>query len=341
MIVSKKAQVNAQCDGLRFDIAAAILFPDVSRKKIKGIIDSGGAYLNKKRIKFAKDSVFEGNTIEIVFNEDQKNDSESQKEKRILSGENILFENEQFIIVNKPAGIASQPTLTSNKETILYEISKLKQQPETKFFLVHRLDKDTSGLIVIAKSKQSQNYFETLFKDRKIQKKYLAICSGLPPQNNSSFEVNFPIKKHPNRNNTYVAIMKFQQETAKNFSASKTKSQVKEASTNFKVLNVNLKRRVTCLLCLPKTGRTHQIRVHAVSVGLPLLGDKTYAQNLLENPWKAYALRHMLHAFQLKFVGPDAKSYSFVAPLPADFETCLKNLDLNIETELVANDKIF
>jgi RluA family pseudouridine synthase len=227
-------------------------------------------------------------------------------------------------VVNKPAGLASQPTLTSRFDSLICEISKLKNLPESRFLMVHRLDKDTSGLIILALNKDAQSHFENLFRQKNIEKEYLAICSGIPKS--TKFEVNYSIAKHANRPNTYVPVFSSQK-------MSQRSREAKECLTHFEMLAADKLKGVSLLKCMPKTGRTHQIRVHALSVGLPLLGDKTYSQNVLSANLRSAALRHMLHAFNLKFVGPDSTSYSFSALPPPDFMECMLKLNLNVSLE--------
>jgi 23S rRNA pseudouridine1911/1915/1917 synthase len=322
MLKSMSAKITAEYNGERFDVAAAALFEELSRKKIKSIIDAGGAYINKKRVQMAKSVVKNGDKIEVFWEENQIS-SEKKKEHNQYSLKNtigtfidnntLVFENEEFFIINKPAGIASQATLSSSKDTILHALANFDS---SKFdiqnmFLVHRLDKDTSGLMIIAKNQSAQKKFEDLFRDKKIQKTYDALCFYTPKKLEG--EINFPIAKDNSRKNCYFAITN---PNSKNKDA-------KSSETNYIVKKSYKNCDVSLISCLPKTGRTHQIRVHLSAIGCPLLGDKTYSQNIYGHKYAQIALRHMLHASNLSFELNNEK-FEFHSSLPEDFQRIIK-----------------
>ena len=290
MLKHLKAKVSEELDGERFDIALVALFKTLSRKKIKEIIDVGGAYINSKRTALAKKPVFLGQTLEIYFAD------KSDSEKTIK----ILNEEKDFLVIDKPPFIPSQGTLDSDKGTVT-DILK-KHNPKENLFLVHRLDKETSGLMILAKNKPYQEKFETLFKERKIEKKYLAICFFKPPSKEGTIKQKLAADR--SRKNAY-----FVSPTGR------------EAESHYKVIHYNAKFDISLLLITPKTGRTHQIRVHLAHIGCPIVGDKTYAQNILGHPLQKNASRQFLHASEVSFVLDD-QSYSFLCPMEkemADF----------------------
>lgn len=299
MLKSKRSVVTKNIREERFDVASTILFPEFSRKKIKIIIDNGGAYLNKKRITVAKFLVRPNDVIELFWDD-------AQTAQTQLTKDNIIFENEFFIILNKPAGIPVQGTLDSDKNTILYALNKYdsNKYPLNKMSLVHRLDKETSGLMIIAKDQQSQKEFENLFREQKIEKIYKALCFFPPKQKEGV--IKFPIAKDISRKNTYFAVTN-----------KKKYPDQKEAETAYKVEKI-LAHGVALIACFPKTGRTHQVRVHLLSMGCPIIGDKTYAQNVYGHPYARTAVRQLLHAYQLKF-NFKGKDYIFECPLPETF----------------------
>lgn len=316
MLSKIKTQVPASLNGARFDIAAASLVEDLSRKKIKEIIDRGGAYLNKRRVLIAKKQVKTGDQIELFWDEG-----------RPLSGQTvtripvaILDENEDFLVINKPAGLPSQSTLTSSEDTVLHA---LKLQYPDRFSslelsLVHRLDKDTSGVMLISKSKTAQNKLEKLFLERKMKKVYQALCFGIPKSQEGVLD--WPLRKDPSRPNTYVAVL------GSAARAGGRSSESKAALTRFLVKKTFPASKASWVECFPETGRTHQIRVHLQALGVPLLGDKTYAANVVGHPLAQIATRHMLHASSLSWTQDDGRMFSFEAPLPDDFEFCLNLL---------------
>ena len=321
MLKSKSALVPSNLNGERFDTAAAQLFTEISRKKIKLIIDSGGAYLNKRRIQIAKYAVKSNDKIEIFWEESTPIQTENTVHNKKtsfhsqLTQEHVLYENENFFIVNKPAGMASQATLTSSTDTFFHFLSQFNPQKFelNKMYLVHRLDKDTSGLMIIARNKNAQKKFEDLFREKKVHKTYEALCFHVPQKKSGS--ILFPLAKDNSKPNCYIALRE---------SKSKIKN-AKEAHTDYKVLN-NFKGEASLIQCSPKTGRTHQIRVHLAAIGSPILGDKTYSQNIYGHRFGQIALRQMLHASQVEFEF-DGKKYEFTAPFPNDFITTKKTLE--------------
>ncbi len=297
VVQNLKSSIPISLDKARFDLAAASLFPHVSRKKIKKIIDLGGAYLNKRRIKFAKQEVKKGDEIQLFWDNNVSNDStskESNQDTGVQFGSinqiSILFDHKDFVIIDKPAGIATQATLTSSKDTIFHALNTLYPEkfPLSSMHMVHRLDKDTSGILIIARNKLAQKEFEKLFLEKKIEKTYEAICF-FSPQKKAGI-ISYPIAKSNHRTNTYEAVM---------HSRSKV-PHAKQAFTKYEVLQ-NLAHGTCLVKCFPETGRTHQIRVHLMAIGCPILGDKTYAQNIVGHRYGQLALRQMLHASAIEF----------------------------------------
>lgn len=329
MLKSKSALVPKNLDGQRFDLAAVHLFPEISRKKIKLIIDSGGAYINKKRIQIAKYSVKQNDKIEIFWDEvklsPQENIIKNKKSsfQSFLTDKNLIFENEQFFIINKPPGIASQATLTSSTDTLFHMLKELnpKKFKLDEMFMVHRLDKDTSGIMIIARNKIVQKTFENLFREKKVNKKYDALCFNAPQK--SSGLISFPISKDHSKPNFYFANTS----SPRSGNNSKSKNrETKDAQTEYQLIQ-NFKNEASHILCLPKTGRTHQIRVHLATIGCPILGDKTYSQNIYGHRFAQIALRQMLHASSIEFQ-IENKNFQFSIPYPEDFEIVLKELSL-------------
>lgn len=313
MIQSRNAKIPETLDGQRFDVALASLLPDISRKKIKQIIDAGGAYLNKKRVVVAKFVVKKGDRIEIFWDDVRPLSKKSQAHK--LESSTLLFEHPHFFVLNKPAGIAVQATLTSSTDTFFHALQQMNPDKFklSEMFMVHRLDKDTSGVMLIARSQAWQRKFEDLFRDKKMKKTYDALCFQFPKEPNGT--IDFPIAKDQTKKNQYLAILN---------KDSRIRDQ-KSAITIYSLIR-NYQSEASHIRCFPVTGRTHQIRVHLAAVGCPVLGDKTYAQNIYGNRFRQVALRQMLHASQIEFE-MDGVSYQFEAPLPQDFRTVILQLE--------------
>jgi len=324
MVEQIKAQVPGSLNGARFDVAAAALFDGLSRKKIKSVIDRGGAYLNKRRVTLAKKEVRTGDIIELFWDEARSLSERSVKKIPVQ----IISHQSDFVVINKPAGIPSQATLTSSDETVLHALKAQypEQFSETELMLVHRLDKDTSGVMLIAKSKTAQQRLEKLFLERKMKKVYHALCFGIPKSLHGVLD--WPIRKDPTRTNTYFAVV------GSTGRAPRGGQDAKSARTLFQVLKTFPKSRSSHIECHPETGRTHQIFVHLQALGVPLLGDKTYATNVVGHPLAQAATRHMLHAVSLSWVDTDGQTFVFEAPFPEDFGACLHLL----EQEGASND---
>lgn len=278
----------------------------LSKKKIKAIIDNGGVYINNKRIFMAKFKLKTNDIVKVFWS-----DTEESLKKRMysLTKKDIIFENEDFLVLNKPQGIPSQASLDSVHNTIISALKKsLKDYENLDFYLVHRLDKDTSGAMILAKSKKVKKEFDELFKSKGIKKTYHALCFFSPKEKSDS--IAFPISKDSSRKNAYVV-------------SSHAKS--KSALTHYKVLHYNKDLNASFVECKPMTGRTHQIRVHLTAIGAPILGDKTYAQNILSHSLKYDVLRHMLHASEIEF-SYNNKVYRFKAELKDDFKEILNKI---------------
>lgn len=331
---SCSVRVSAAEHGWRMDQALTCLLSELSRKQIKAIIDAGGAFKNKKRIMRAGEVVRSGDLLELFWQ-----DSPRASQVEALTAGDIVFQNDQFVVIHKPAGMPSQATLQGTAGTVLEAVSRgLGIDP---VFLVHRLDKETSGLLILAKDPAARAAFEDMFRNRVVKKIYLALVAGRPQKDKGRIEA--PIVRDSLGHNRY-RIASHHQRTkphvnAKGQSKSKSETQrAQSAATEYRVLETSLASGspVSLVAFLPETGRTHQIRVHAAQVlGCPLLGDKTYGAQVLGHSMQrgGPALRHMLHAWKLKF--PDPRSglwHSIVASPPLDFLDCAKAAGLTFET---------
>jgi len=202
----------------------------------------------------------------------------------------IIFENKYFIVINKWRDIATQG---GNKKNI--SIDDIIKKISKNYNLVHRLDKETSGLLIIAKNLKTTKFFGKLFKEQKIKKIYVAICQGVPKNLNSVVKLRIANKK--NISNTGQSV------------------------TQYKVLkNMN---KISIILFRPLTGKTHQLRIVSKYLNCPIIGDKKY------NKQKKYNLEKLkLNAFFLQFVIND-KEYEFKSKLPNHFDEFLYKNGIN------------
>jgi 23S rRNA pseudouridine1911/1915/1917 synthase len=214
----------------------------------------------------------------------------------------IIFQHEDFIIINKPAGLITHAPHGKYTKPTLVDWFKSRFSYIDKPGIVHRLDKNTSGIMIVAKNPRGRIKFGKMFKNRQIQKEYLALVHGTTPKEG---EINFALMRDPKKPQRRMAIFE-------NF----TYHDAKEAFTKYKTIK-HLKNGTSLVLVTPKTGRTHQIRVHMASIGHPLVGDTLY-----DAPNSKLINRHALHAASLAFnyMGVD---YKFEAPLPPDIKALL------------------
>lgn len=260
-------------------------------------------------------------SYKVAIEDKIKFDLVKKEEKLIPNPEivlNVIFENNDFIIINKPAGIQVHPDFNEKINTIVNglivrypEIAKLKDDHVYSFQMrpgiVHRLDKETSGILIIAKNKKSFLEFKKMFQDKTIAKKYLAISYGIPEENEGL--IDKPLARTTNYRKQTIA-------------GKRTKTKIREALTHYKVIK-NLGENFSLIEVSPKTGRTHQIRVHLCSIGHPIVGDNLYRKKSFEK--FEGALRHMLHASEIEFELFGEKHH-FTAPTPKDFKEVLKKL---------------
>jgi 23S rRNA pseudouridine1911/1915/1917 synthase len=286
----------------RLDAYLAARLPDLSRSRIQVLIREQYIIVNHQPAK-PRDSVKTGDRIEIAIPEAVPLDAEAQDIPL-----DILFEDDDLLVLNKAPGMVVHPAPGNPDGTLVNAVlhhckGKLSgiggvERPG----IVHRLDKDTSGCLVVAKSDAAHQSLVTQFSERStMEKLYLAVTMGIPkPEKDTVFT---HIGRHP-VNRQKMAVV--------NPPGGKT------AITDYETLATDAATLTALVLCHLHTGRTHQIRVHMHHKGAPLLGDPIYGK-----PSKNPALpdRLMLHAWRLSFDHPiTGKRHSFEAPIPVEFE---------------------
>ena len=232
-----------------------------------------------------------------------------------MTSPSIVYEDPHILVINKPSGLITHPKNSEdNQDSVTGWL--VEKYPEIKTVgedplrpgLVHRLDKDTSGLLVIAKTQNSFIYLKNLFQDRKIKKFYLALVVGRPKE--SKGIIDAPMGRIGMKRTTQVR-------------GNKKLKDKKEAVTEYGTLK-NFKD-FTLLEVSPHTGRTHQIRVHLKSIGNPVAGDPLYGHKKLTAPKQPERL--FLHAYKLQFVSPDGKSLALETDLPNDLQKFINELE--------------
>ncbi|MEK7181268.1 MAG: RNA pseudouridine synthase [Patescibacteria group bacterium] len=243
----------------------------------------------------------------------------------------VIYENENFLVLNKPAGLlvhgtlANSKSLIANKEEALAdwlvekypETKKVGDDPETRPGIVHRLDKDTSGVMVVARNQKTFEYLKKLFQEHKIQKTYRVLVYGRVKNKKGIIDKPIGIKAGTTKRSVFSEKMKKEAVTEYRL-ASSIKYQVsgrkgsEKSLSDFSLLEVK-----------PKTGRTHQIRVHLASIGHSVVNDVLYSKS----KQKIGNGRLMLHAMSLEFAAENGKRMQFEAELPEDFNENINELE--------------
>lgn len=221
----------------------------------------------------------------------------------------IIYKDENMLVINKPAGLIVHDGEESVAEWLIRKYPEIKGvgEDESRPGIVHRLDKDTSGVLLIARNQETFGFLKKQFQDKKIKKKYIALVCG--NVKDKSGIINLPIGKSKH-------------DFRKKISIGEMTGKTREAITEYKVIEKFEGN--TLLEVYPKTGRTHQIRVHLKSIGHPIVCDRLYGfKNQVCPPGLN---RHFLHASSVEFTDINGARISFEADLPDDLAGLLKNL---------------
>jgi 23S rRNA pseudouridine1911/1915/1917 synthase len=306
-------EVNLEDAGARLDVFLSRMVPDLSRNQVKRLIDDNYIKVDGKPHK-ASYRLRSGEQVTVCL----PSPPPSELEPAPLSLE-VIFEDKHLIAVNKPPGLVVHPAASHRTSTLVHgllhhcgHLSELGGPLRPG--IVHRLDKDTSGIIVVAKENYAYRHLSSQFKERLVYKEYAAIVFGRMHQ--SSGEFKGPIQRHPKHRKKMGVVAKG-----------------REASTFWSLRHMFDE--VSSVKVLIKTGRTHQIRVHFAHAHHPLVGDTTYGgkrrvrsiQNALVRARLSKVRRQMLHARRLKLEHPaTGKALDLTAPLPGDMVDLLEFL---------------
>jgi RluA family pseudouridine synthase len=294
--------------GRRLDQYLAEVLPEqlgkpLSKSLVRTLIVAGAVYLNGKRVRIASKTLIPGARVEAHVDEDKLQDKRAHPTKFELKDSDILHRDSHLIILNKPAGIPTQPTVDEARANLFKSLQNFlqKEDPAAYAGLHHRLDRDTSGVILFTVSKDANAAVAQAFAQHTARKTYLAIVAkGHSGQLLPSWEVkNFLGKVSRSGPSRFGEV----------------RSGGDPAHTLFRTLHQN--ERFALVEAKPITGRTHQIRVHLSEDDLPILGDATYGPAFAnETP------RLLLHAWRLELPHPrDGKVLQVEAPVPEDFRS--------------------
>lgn len=312
-------------DHIRLDAILTLLLPSYSRNFFQNIIKEGLVLVNNKQICKPSFQVKSGNTITLTF--PPKRVVESVDVEHALKSKNldidVIYCHEHFLMVYKPANVmVHAPTERSTAITLVDWL--LVHYPDLKEIgysdrpgIVHRLDKDTSGLLIVARTAHAHMVFSKLFKDRSIKKTYMAVVEGHPEKMGS---IKVPIGRSPQGNKMAVFPEYAHSITIDSnhpLFAKRSAPKVRHAITHYKVLKYFDSHAL--IQANIETGRTHQIRVHFASLGHSIVGDPIYGKK------SKLIKRQALHASNLAFAF-DGQEFSFSKDMPADMQELIEQL---------------
>lgn len=289
------ATVGPQQEGMRLDDGAKALFPQLSKGEIRKIIDWGGCTVSQALVRVASRALREGEEISLGVMEAER------RVELLYSKADLLYEDRNFLAISKAAGINSQRTPYQLKGTVEYAVtcylrSEGLNEPAR---VIHRLDRGTSGVMIFPKNKQAATYISLLLKQGEVEKVYWAVVDRVPDE--ESWTVDAPIAK----------LNKFRYGVA---------LPGKESVTSFRVIAQG--EGATLIEARPRTGRTHQIRVHLAHCDLPIIGDAPYGGTP--------APRMMLHCRQMSFVNQNGREVVATAQVDGAFQEICRSYGISL-----------
>ncbi len=292
--------------GQRLDVFCASKLPSYSRAALQRAIKESSITVGSKTVR-PRHILRENDEVSVTLPD--------LTEQPVLSTEDvsldipIIYEDKDMVVINKPPGVTAHPGTGNERGTIVSWFTSrypnsasvgAKERPG----IVHRLDKDTSGVLLLVKNQPTFNYIKKQFQNRRVHKEYLALVFGAPGESKGRITRNLArSKRNPMRRTIDPA----------------GKPAITEWRTEEKFSG-----KFTLLRVFPLTGRTHQIRAHLHFLGFPIAGDHLYTFKRQRPPQGV--TRQMLHAETLRLALPGGKRKSFIAPLPDDFTAVLESL---------------
>jgi 23S rRNA pseudouridine1911/1915/1917 synthase len=296
----------------RLDRALAAALPDLSRARIQALIAENALQIAGKTVTDASSAKFSGQAFALAIPPARPDKAEAQDIQL-----NIVFEDDHLIVVDKPAGLVVHPAAGHADGTLVNALlhhckGRLSgiggvQRPG----IVHRIDRDTSGLLVVAKTDKAHEGLAGLFAAHDIERRYLAVVAGHPAP--PAGIIRTQIGRHPTNRQKNAVL---------------PEGKGKHAVTHFRMIEPLKK--AALVECRLETGRTHQVRVHMAHIGHPLIGDATYNNRqkaFLFGPNQSYFTRQALHAASLGFIHPiTGEKLAFDSALPDDIQDLLRSI---------------
>jgi 23S rRNA pseudouridine1911/1915/1917 synthase len=294
--------IPAELGGLRLDQALARLFPEHSRSRLQAWLKDGRIRLDGE-LAGSRQKVSGGERVELDVAQPPEIAAEQPEDIPLR----VVFEDAHLLVIDKPAGLVVHPGSGNWSGTLLNAL--LHHAPQVaevpRAGIVHRLDKDTSGLLVVAKTLTAQTDLVRQLQARTVRRHYWALAQGRVQAGGMA---DAPIGRHPTQR-TKMAVV----------------GNGRPAVTHYKV--VERFARATLLECRLETGRTHQIRVHMAHIGHPLVGDPVYAARRVADPAWAGFERQALHAFRLGLIHPaTGEAMEWEIPMAEDLDALLQRL---------------
>ena len=305
-MISKRLQIDEENANNRIDIYLSRSFDSISRGIVQDLIDEGRVLVNGKTVERDYKTKI-NDVVEIEFNLETNNEDLAQDIQI-----NVAFENNDFLIIDKHAGLTVHPGAGQKDSTLINGLLYMypNQRKIPRYGVVHRLDKDTSGLMIVARTLESHTNLTDLIQTRNIKRNYYALVHGQPIAGNT---IDKPIGRHP-KNRLLFCVKEGGREAVTHF-------KVDKKFKNFSLLDVSL-----------ETGRTHQIRVHMQHIGHPIAGDQSYCRikkwkNSTKEELNALSnlRRQSLHAYKLEFTYQD-KDFSFLSDMPEELQKVIDQL---------------
>lgn len=279
---------------MRLDQYVAQFWPEYSRSVWQKYILAGYVHVNGVAVTSTKHELDEDDEVTVHI---------PKEPDYSLASLPIIYEDVHVLVLNKPAGVLTHAKGELSEEfTVADFVRQRITEPDTtnRPGIVHRLDRDTSGVIICAKNSETKGKLQKQFQERKAHKTYLAIVRGTPKKHTATLDL--PIERNPKKPSTHRVGV--------NGRAAVTRYEVIASNSIYSVVRLH-----------PETGRTHQIRVHMAYIGTPIVGDRLYGSE------KSPINRLCLHAEQLEITIPDSRRETFKADPPSDFQQFMESID--------------